>query len=396
MTQAAGNRAASTPYSVVWSRIVSELAQLQDAAPADSPGTVVNPVCGAPYVLDACCAAAVFAAEHRRTEDERWRQRAVAAVRAAQSHGIFRGIDEPAWDALGWHKVTGSLPATGIAIDAYCDALKRLELPVEEDQVDRLLAFLSRCRTEKGGFVHNALRPGEQKQEVQNATATALNLLGRFRREKNVDGHSLYAGLETTVSRLSRGQSGSGFWPYHYPGARWKQAVDRPVLNTVLRPRRFFFYRGCGDITHHLMTLYFAAQYFSSTTARADAGMLTPGWRWIEKRLVRGADDSVSIDWSEDPAPTSPQFSNARDANAYFLILGVLPLLAALRTMDRDESDAISQGLMAHIDSRLISRGQTPCVIPYEGPIETVRNILPMFEQSVAWKGRLMANIFLP
>src|SRR6516165_5501778 len=141
MMQAAGNRAASTTCSVVWSRIVSELAQLQDAAPADSPGTVVNPVCGAPCVLDACCAAAVFAAEHRRTEDERWRERAVAAVRTIQSHEIFRGIDEPVWDALGWHNAPGSLPATGIAIDAYCYALKRLELPIEEDQV-ALLGFL--------------------------------------------------------------------------------------------------------------------------------------------------------------------------------------------------------------------------------------------------------------
>ena len=394
MTQTAGDRAA-TPYSVVWSRIVTELARLQDAAPAESPGAVINPVCGAPYVLDACCAAAVFAAEHRRTEDERWRERAVAAVRTIQSHEIFRGIDEPVWDALGWHNAPGSLPATGIAIDAYCYALKRLELPIEEDQV-ALLGFLSRCRTEMGGFVHNAPRPDEQKPEVQNATATALNLLDLLRREKILDGHSLYAGLETTVSRLSRGQSASGFWPYHYPGARWKQAVNRPILNTVLRPRRFFFYRGGGDITHHLMTLYFAAQYFSSTTARANAGMLTTGWRWVEKRLVRGTDASVSIDWSEDPAPTSPQFSNTRDANAYFLILGVLPLLAALRIVDRDEFDAIAQGLMAHIDSRLISRVQTPCVVPYEGPIETVKNILPMFEQSVAWKGRLMANILSP
>ena len=391
--QAAGNRTASTPRSMVWSRIVSELARLQDAAPADSPGTVVNPVCNAPYVLDACCAAAVFAAEHKRTGDERWRQRAIAAVRAVQSHGIFRGVDEPTWDALGWYKATGSLPATGIAIDAYCDALKRLELPVEEDQVDHLLAFLLRCRTNKGGFVHNTPRPGEQNQEVQNATATALNLLGRFRWEKKLSGQSLYAGLETTVSRLGRGQSASGFWPYHYPGARWKQAITRPVLKTVLRPRRFFFYSGWGDITHHLMTLYFAAQYFSSTMARADAGMLTAGWRWIEKRLVRGADASVSIDWSEDSAPTSPQFSNARDTNAYFLILGVLPLLAALRVVDRDELGTIARGLMMHIDSRLISQGQTPCVAPYEGPIEIVRNILPMFEQSVAWKGRLMANI---
>jgi hypothetical protein len=396
MTQVAGNRLASKPYSVVWSRIVSELAGLQDAAPAECPGAVVNPVCGAPCVVDTCCAAAVFAAEYRHTEYERWRHRAVAAVRATQSHRIFLGIDEPAWDALGWHNTPGSLPATGIAIDAYCDALKRLELPVEEDELDYLLNFLSRCRTEKGGFVHDAPRPGEQKPEVQNATATALNLLGRLGPQKNFVGHSLYAGLETTVSRLSRGQSASGFWPYHYPGARWKQTFDRPVLNTVLRPRRFFSYRGGGDITHHLMTLYFAAQYFSSTTGRGDAGMLTAGWRWTEKRLVRAADASVSIDWSGDQAPTSPLFSNARDVNAYFLILGVLPLLTALEIVDRDQSNAIAQGLMAHIDSRLLSRGQTPCVVPYEGPIETIRNILPMFEQSVAWKGRLLTNILSP
>lgn len=392
MTEAADNRVACTPGSAVWGRIVSELARLQDAAPAESPGAVVNPVYGAPYVFDACCAAVVFAAEYRRTEDERWQRRAVAAVQASQTHGIFRGVDEPTWDALGWHNAPKSLVVTGMAIDAYCDALKRLELPVEEGQVDGLLALLSRCRTERGGFVHDEPVPGQQRPEVQNATANALHLLVRFRSERNLAG-PLYASLEATVLRLARGQSASGFWPYHFPGARWKETVDRPPLNALLRPRRFFFYSGAGDVTHHLMTLYFAALYFSSTTARAHAAMLTDGWRWIEKRLVRGTDGRVSIDWSGEPVPTSPRFSNTRDANAYFLILGVLPLLAALRVVDRDESHAIAQGLLAHVDSRLMLPGHTPCVVPSEGRVEIVRNILPMFEQSVAWKGRLMADI---
>jgi hypothetical protein len=39
--------------------------------------------------------------------------------------------------------------------------------------------------------------------------------------------------------------------------------------------------------------------------------------------------------------------------------------------------------------------GRTPCVTPHEGPPEIVRNILPMFEQSVAWKGCLMAEVIL-
>jgi hypothetical protein len=34
-------------------------------------------------------------------------------------------------------------------------------------------------------------------------------------------------------------------------------------------------------------------------------------------------------------------------------------------------------------------------VTPYEGPAEIVRNILPMFEQSVAWKGSLLTEIML-
>jgi hypothetical protein len=389
-------RLAAPPGVALWSRIVSELARLQDAAPAESAGAVVNPICGAPYVLDACCAAAVFAAEFRRTDDERWRQRALAAVRAAQAHGIFRGIDEPRWDSLGWHNAPFSLPATGMAVDAYFDALKRLELPVEKEQVEGLLGFLSACRTETKGFVHNALRPGQRGPEVQNATASALNLLGRLRRECGLDGHPLYADLETTVSRLGRGQSASGFWPYHYPGARWREALDRPVLSTLLRPRRFFYYGGGGDITHHLMTLYFAAQYFSSAGERADTGPLAAGWRWIKKRLVRSADGGVSIDWSGDPVPTTPRYTNGRDVNAYFLILGVMPLLADAAVVDSDESGAIARGLMAHIESHLVSPGHTPCVVPYDAPVEIARNILPMFEQSVAWKGRLMADVISP
>lgn len=392
------NSSGSTPGLTVWARIVSELAHLQDATSPESPGSVVNPICRGPYVLDTCSGAVVFAAEYRRTSDHRWQKRAYDAITAAQSAVPFRGISEPTWDVLGWHDVPESLAASGMAVDAYCDALNWLGLALDEDHVQDLLDFLLRCRMEKGGFAHNVLITGQEAEEVQNATASALNLLGRLAHVKKTKDHSVYTGLDATLLRLRRSQIASGFWPYHYPGRRLRlrEALNRWPLKALFRPGRFDTYHGYGDLMHHLMTLYFAAGYFSSPWARAETGMLASGWGWIRKRLVQGEDRSLSIDWAADPVPKFPQYSNARDTNAYFLILGAIPRLASLGIVDRGESSTIAEGLLAHIDSNLTSKpGSMPCITPHEGPPEIVRNILPMFEQSVSWKGRLMAEIIL-
>jgi len=381
---------------MVWHRIVSELASLQDAAGPGPPGAVVNPICGKQYIGDTCCAAVVFAAEYERTNDKQWRKRADEAVMAARSNMPFRGINEPTWDALGWHDVPESLPATGIAVDAYCDALDRLGLAPDNDHVDELVDFLLRCQTRKRGFTHNAPILGNAAAEVQNASASVLNLLGRLARVKKLEDHPIYARLDATVLRLGQGQSASGFWPYYYPGSRVREALYRLPFNALLRPKRFFSYDSYGDAMHHLMTLYFAAGYFLSLGTRAEAGMLKSGWGWISKRLVHGKHGGLCIDWSADPAPGSPRFANARDTNAYFLILGAMPSLAALGIVERGESETIAGAVLAHIDSNLMSEtNRPPCIIPYEGPPEIIRNILPMFEQSVAWKGRLMAEIIL-
>lgn len=388
----------STPGLVLWGRIVTELARLQDAASPESPGSVVNPICGVPYIVDTCCAAAVFAAEYRRTDDPRWRERADDAVTAARSDVPFRGVSEPTWDgALGWHDVPASLPATGIAVDAYGDALIRLGRPPDGDHVDDLLDLLVRCRTEAGGFAHNAVLPGHEAAEVQNATASALNLLGRLA-DGTDKGHPLYTGIGATVVRLGRGQRASGFWPYGYPGAKvtLKEALDRRPFKSLLRSVGFFPY---GDVTHHLMTLHFAAGYFSSagpTSASTGTRVLSSGWSWIRKRLVYGTDRSMSIDWSDDYTPRSPKSSNARDTNAYFLILGALPRLASLGIVDSGEARTIAEALLAHLVSNLAAEsGHTPCVIPHESSPEIAPNLLPMFEQSVAWKGSLMAETIL-
>ncbi len=386
-----------TSSLAVWDRILTELAGLQDAAPPESPGSVVNPIVGVPYIVDTCCAAAVFAAEYQRTGDRRWQRRANDAVTAA-GIGLFQGIHEPAWDVMGWHDVPKSLTATGIAIDAHCAALDRLGLAHDADRVGDLAAFVSRCRREDGGFAHNALTPGQRAPEVQNATASALNMLGRVRRGGTTEGRYNRTELDAILRRLGRGQSASGFWPYFSPRSTLRKALDMP-LRIALMPHRYRLYRDAGDFgdfTHHAMTLYFAAGYVSSSTTAAGTRMLASGWTWIRDRLVYGEDHSLAVDWATDPPLESPHYSNARDTNAYFLILGTMPRLTALGILGQAEYSGLAEGLLAHIDSTLIAEpGRTPCIAPCEGPPEVVRNVLPMFEQSVAWKGRLAAEVIL-
>jgi hypothetical protein len=383
---------------MVWGRILTELAGLQDAAPAGSPGAVVNPIVGGPYIVDTCCAAAVFASEYQRSGDERWQKRANDAVTAIRSAGLFRGIHEPAWDVFGWHDVPDSLTATGIAMDAYCEALDRLGLARNADRVGDLTDFVLKCRTKKGGFAHNALTPGQHAAEVLNATASALKMLGRLSRGEATKGRYGGGELDTILRRIGRGQSASGFWPYFSPRSTLRKVLDIPFKD-VLMPHRYPRYLRAGDwgdITHHAMTLYFAAGYVSSFPTTAGAQVVASGWAWIRKRLVSEKGHSAAIDWTIDPVPGAPQYSNARDTNAYFLILGTLPHLTLLGILDEAECNALAQALLAHIGSALMTEpGQAPCVAPCEGPREVVRNVLPMFEQSVAWKGRLAAEVIL-
>ena len=384
----------SWPWLGVWDPIVSELARQQDAASPGHPGSVVNPICGVPYILDTCCAARVFATEYRRTDETQWKKRADDAVRAARTVRLFPGISEPVWDVLGWHDAPESLPPTGMAVDAYWGALDLLGLPLDQDDARDLLEFLSRCRGGGGGFAHNALIKGREAAEVQNATASTLNIMGRLALESEAESHPLYEKLDAALSRLRQGQSTSGFWPYHYPGSRLREALSKLPFAVLLRPRRFFSYNGHGDVMHHLMTLYFSTGFFLSSRRRAETGMLASGWAWIKKQLVRGQPGGLCINWEVDPAPQSPRFSNSRDTNAYFLMLATIPRLADLGIVDKDESGHIAKEILLHIGSNLMSEaGCTPCVIPHEGPPEILRNILPMFEQSVAWKGCLLSEM---
>jgi hypothetical protein len=385
---AGGNRT-GVPTLAVWGRIVLELASLQDASAPESAGLVVNPILGAPFVVDTCCAAAVFAAEYQRTGEDRWQRRALDALSAAPLGLLFQGVDEPEWNGRGWRDAPESLPATAIALDAYLEALSRLELDPDLDRLDDLRGLLSRCRTVTAGFAHNPTSAERSPREVQNAGASVLYLADQLSRVKDAQRRSLDLELRKTRQRLRRGQLASGFWPYGYPRyrARMKEGYRKEPLRTLLGREEQAVHGRHGDIMHHLMTLYYlAGSESTSGSSRAANGVLTSGWSWIRKRLIKNGDRGLSIDWRGDPA-----HGNTRDTNAYFLIFGMMPHLVSTGILSGDESTSLTTALLMHIELNLLGAA-TPCIRPYEGPREIVQNILPMFEQSTAWKGRLMSG----
>lgn len=391
----------------IWSQVVSELALHQDHAPEEFLGGVVNPICKTTYVLDTACAVKVFFVEYQRTQSKEWLKRARLALESIPMQDLFSGLHEPVWDVLGWHEAPGSLAATGIAIDALWDAMGLSGMGIikpctakgvgsfcladgkakserrsigeaglnKEGNYESLLTFLAGCFHGKGKFAHNTIRPGEHPSDVQNTNAIAVYLLEHTVLNVPQLKHPLFKERRRTIRHLYSGQKRDGFWPYCYPGWRGKLT-------------------DFGDTMHQVMTLYFVAKYFLLSQEYEHIEIISRGWEWIKKHLINNNERGMAIDWSWEPVLVHPRYCNFRDTNTYFWILALLPILKNLGIIKEDESAKIVNGLLLHISDNLLEEeGKFPCIIPHEGPPEVLRNIFPMFDQGVAWKGNFLAEI---
>lgn len=377
----------------IWCQILSELAFQQDLSPKEFSGQVVNPICGAPYVLDTLCAIKAFAIEYHRTKDEQWFKRAMSAFESTPVQDIYSGLPEPTWNSLGWHEEAGSLAATGIALDALWDSMDILGLSLQENLFEALLHFLNGCFHGKGRFAHNTVDQRKRPPDVQNTTSVALYLLEYISQKISDTKHPLFRERVNAVRHLFRGQDRSGYWPYFYPGCReWIKTVFHSLANKE-KQGSFLSRLSFGDTMHHVMTLYFLVKYTLLSKDRSCFNAISRGWDWISTHLVNNK-GSLAIDWDWEPIPTYPRYCNFRDTNTYFWILGLLPRLYDLGTIHREQGIKIANGLINHIESNLLrEEGKIPCIAPHEGPPQILRNILPMFDQGVAWKGCFLAEI---
>ncbi len=378
----------------IWDRIVLELATLQDIGQNGSFGQVLNPICYQVYDLDTACAAKVFAVEYQRTGNEDFQRRAISALDSISSQKLTSGLPEPIWDSLGWHEVPGSLAATGMALDVVLDAEKILGYnKLNCEDFDKTLLFLSQCYNAKGRFAHNCKVNNNVAPDVQNTTAVGLYLLEHLYQNCQKTEYSLFTKRELSIRHLYQGQNQSGYWSYSIPKYIWIETILSvyPPLYKKWRD----FYNAYRDILHHVMTLYFVTRYFEISPNKKYIETVYHGWDWLKNHINICGEEMV-IDWSFESVPASPCYCNLRDTNTYFWIMALLPHLNKMNVITKSESDELVNGITKHIKHNLMSmEGEPPCIVPHEGPPEILRNILPMFDQGVAWKGAFLADLIM-
>lgn len=381
----------------IWKRILSELTLHQDLAPKKLFGQVVNPICGIVYALDTACAAKAFAAEYCRTKNEEWLNRANAAIVGIPVSNLCEGLHEIIWDVLGWHNESGSLAATGMALDAIWDAIDLLDLSLMDEDYELLMTFLVGCNHGKGKFAHNTVKPGHYSNDVQNTNAVALYLLEYITKKSSSHlKHPLFKEKKYIIRHLCEGQKKDGYWPYIHPGLHGKIIWTFPVFMKIPEIKRVFLNVDFGDIMHQAMTIYFFLKYIILSNNRKYIGIIARGWEWLEKHFINNHEKGLTINWDSEPVPAYPRYCNFRDTNTYFLILALLPNLVSCEIITNDKSVSIINSILRHINNNLLQiDGKIPCIIPHEGPPEILRNILPMFDQGVAWKGNFLADVVM-
>ncbi|MDH7500153.1 MAG: hypothetical protein QHH30_07185 [candidate division NC10 bacterium] len=406
-TGSRGEKDRDTPLAHIWTRIRDELAYLQDLASEEHPGEVINPIYGAVFSRDTAFAAQVFATEFRRTQEERWKERASAALGALNRIDIYRGVDEPVWNRYGWHLKRGSLATTGMLLDAVWEAQRLLDMERKTpgDWL-ALSSYLASCRVAPGLFAHDAVQPRTSPPAVHNTTAIALYLVEYMALKMDDSSRSVFRERQQAYVALQRGQRPDGFWPYIFPGAA-QQIYFRlpstarlflrelPFLGRMLHrdgDRSIFF----GDIVHHCLVVYYLAKSLSlSGKIGPLRETLKRGWKWITAQMRETPEEGFRLDFASEPVPKGPRYCNFRETTSYFLILASLPLLSSLGVINQDDR-AIAEEILIHIQNHLLEKeGTIPAIKPYEGPVEVLRYILPRVGESVAWKGGCLSSLVL-
>lgn len=410
---------------IVWDKIVSELATLQDekensysrpvfnhysdeqvgnfgyeSKPND--GFVINSICGYPLLFDTACAANVFATEYQRTSNSEWLERSKKAIQVIESFSPHSGLHELKWDPLGWYFDNLSLFSTTVVLDGYWEAKMKLGLPMNSNNNKsswkELGVFLEQCRSGTGKYAHYVFNKEANPSDVQNTTAMSIFL--RVFATKHYSKFESLLGdtLNDSLGHMASGQRTDGFWPYRYPDRfqmlvhskfpQMRQLLDHPI-SRYLSPGGAIMH---GDSAHQCYILYYlskAAQYRDTFPQE----IVEQGWNWLKQHISHNSDGIIVFNFSWEPEPKSRiKFTNKYDTNTYFWIISILPYIHKLNIISRSKIDEIRNGFCKHILQSLVVDGSTPIIKRHECSYRLQKKILPAIWQSVGLKGHLMAN----
>lgn len=379
----------------VWQLIVSDVraSQLGD-------GSTRNPVVKTTYPREAAFSASILAANYRTSSashDLELANRNISFLnqKITESGVIF---DEPIWTPRGENIRRGSLPATVYlfeALDAACIRLDK-ELFKNKHNID-LLKYLENCEIRQNIFAHDEIR---DKNENLAHPVINTSLMAIWLRQQLTPAND---NIEKIDNQLKKHQRNSGLWPYLYSRFLFERILDRFVLfpkkskfililRKLLKDRSFFF----SDFHHHAVCLQYYLKCSNTMSPKREKNIMK-AWHFIESKFLYNT-NQISLDFSWEPQPNFPRYSNFKDTTTYFIVMEILYLFHKRNIFSKDYVLEISEGFCAHILQNLIVDTNTkisPRIPAYEGSIDEIELIFPRPAESVHHKGHLMSNMYL-
>ncbi len=388
----------------IWEAIVKEAEQAQ-IQEGDKKGLVKNFLINDVYLRESAFAAKIFATEYKRTNDEKYFQKAIIALDALQeifdTKDIKDGIDEPNWTPRGVRYRKGSIPATILLLYAVEETCGLIGYEFRYD-IKSVVDYLEFCYLGNGKFYHDKVDKSNKSHQyhVVNTTAMAYFFL-QLAKSKGIGTEFYQKEIKNIERAIVRSQRADGFWSYIEPNLYqklfWKIHKSLPsiaikIYNKILGDRSIFF----GDAMHNVIVPYYSLKGIEvgnvGIALNVNIG-LRKGLKFIESKMIHD-NENIKFDFSWEPKPSHLRYCGFISTSTYFYILDFYILLLKHNIVTAKKYEEVKNGLVSYISKTLVQQ-QSPCINPYQDGEEFLHNIMPRPAESVFDKGFLLSNLIL-
>lgn len=387
----------------IWKAIVKETETSQESE-GFYKGLVKNFLINGFYYRETAFAAKIFAAEFKRTKDEKFLQRAQWAIQSIQrlfnKKKIIDGLDDPVLTPRGLRYRRGSIPATILLLESILETIKIISYKFEFNKPD-LVSYLKKCYIGKGRFYHDVIEDEKRKyHHIINTTAMAYFSLEFLSKDSEVKNQDFY---KKEISKIRKAIISSvrsdGFFPYIEPHRFQRlffllsKFIPRKIIklyDRILKDCSIFF----GDAIHHTISIYYLLKSMKYTNKRPtdrELKVITKSWLFIRKNLKEYQNGYMLFDFSWEPKPDSYRHCNFIDTTTYFYILDLLRYLNHFSIISSEELLKYRNGIINHIAQKLLVN-DVPSINAYEGDEEIKEKIIPRPSETVFNKGALIAE----
>lgn len=387
----------------IWQAIVkeSEQAQIQEG---EKKGLVKNFLINDVYLRESAFAAKIFATEYKRTNNEKYLQKAILALDALQNifdtKDIKDGIDEPNWTPRGVRYRKGSIPATILLLYAVEETCRLIDYEFRYN-IKSVLEYLELCYLGNGKFYHDKVDKSNKSHQyhVVNTTTMSYFFL-QLAKSKGIETEFYKKEIQNIEKAIARSQRSDGFWSYIEPSLlqkmfwkvhRFVPAIGIKVYNKVLGDKSILF----GDGLHHAVTPYYFIAGFNKSNQELsfeNKNFLLNGWSFIESHFVKQDNNVILFDFSWEPKPRTLRYCNFIDTSTYFYILDLMTYLLKCGLISKEKYSMYQNGLLNYIESNLLQK-TIPSISAYQGGEEFLHNIMPRPAESIFDKGFFLSNV---